>query len=102
MTMQPERLQVEFAGSLVQVNLNHPPLNVIDFQLINELLAVFRDLEQRPEISVVAIRGGPRGFSAGVDVAIHTPDKIQATLEKLHALILTMVKSQKITLAEEH
>ncbi|MGC2743362.1 MAG: enoyl-CoA hydratase/isomerase family protein [Candidatus Angelobacter sp.] len=89
-------------GQLARITLNHPPLNVIDFQMMDELLAALQQLGQRKDISAVIISGAGRGFSAGVDVAVHTPDKIQTMLQKFHGVILAMVKFSKITIAEIH
>ena len=75
-------------GPLARITLAHPPLNVIDFQMMDELLAALQQLEQRKEISAVIINGAGRGFSPGVDVAVHTPELIQAMLQKFHGVIL--------------
>jgi len=96
------RVVVEYKGPLARITLTHPPLNVIDFQMMDELLEVLRQLEQHREISVVMISGGERGFSAGVDVAVHTPDKIQTMFQKFHGVIGALAKFPKITIAEVH
>jgi cyclohexa-1,5-dienecarbonyl-CoA hydratase len=96
------RLTVEAQGPLARITLTYPPLNVIDFQMMDELLAALQELEQRREISVVIISGGERGFSAGVDVAVHTPDLIQTMLQKFHGVILALTKFPKITIAKVH
>ena len=96
------RLTTNVDGRLARITLNHPPLNVIDFQMMDELLEALRELEQRREVSVVTLSGGERGFSAGVDVAVHTPDKIQTMFQKFHGLIGALVKFSKITIAEVH
>ena len=80
--------------------LTHPPLNVIDFQMMDELLAALQQLEQRREVSAVILSGGARAFCAGVDVAVHTPDKVATMLQKFHGVILALTRSPKITIAE--
>ncbi|HET9840263.1 MAG TPA: enoyl-CoA hydratase/isomerase family protein, partial [Candidatus Angelobacter sp.] len=97
-----KRVAVEAHGQLARITLTHPPLNVIDFQMMDELLAALQQLEQHREISVVMLTGGQRGFSAGVDVAVHTPDKIQTMFQKFHGVIGALVKFPKITIAEVH
>ena len=82
--------------------MNYPPLNVIDFQMMDELLAVLHQVEQQKEVAVVLLSGGERAFSAGVDVAVHTPDKIHTMLQKFHGVIGALVKLPKITIAEVH
>jgi cyclohexa-1,5-dienecarbonyl-CoA hydratase len=96
------RLATDIQGALAHITLNHPPLNVIDFQMMDELLEALRQLEQRKEVSVVILSGGERGFSAGVDVAVHTPELVQKMLQKFHGVILALVKFNKITIAEVH
>ncbi|HEV7673210.1 MAG TPA: enoyl-CoA hydratase/isomerase family protein, partial [Candidatus Angelobacter sp.] len=79
-----KRVAVEAHGQLARITLAHPPLNVIDFQMMDELRAALQQLEQSRDVSAVIISGGERGFSAGVDVAVHTPDLIQTMLQKFH------------------
>jgi len=96
------RIALDIKRSLARITLNHPPLNVVDFQMMDELFAAIQQLEQRKEVSVVIISGGERAFSAGVDVAVHTPDKVQTMLQKFHSIILALTRFPKITIAEVH
>ena len=95
-----KRVAVEAQGQLARLTLNHPPLNVIDFQMMDELIAVLQELDQRREVSTVILSGSARGFSAGVDVAVHTPDKVPTMLQKFHGVILALTKFSKITIAD--
>jgi len=99
-TALTQRVIIEIHGRLARMTLAHPPLNVIDFPMMDELVAAFQQLEQRREISVVVLSGGERAFSAGVDVAVHRPNKIQTMLEKFHGVIGALAKFTKITIAE--
>src|SRR5579864_263057 len=94
------RLDLKLEGPLARITFTHPPLNVFDFQMMDELLGALQSLEQRREVSAVVLSGGERAFSAGVDVAIHTPDKIHDMLGKFHGLILAVTRLTKITIAE--
>ena len=94
------RLTVDVRGKLAHITLTHPPLNVIDFQMMDELHAALQQLEQKREVSVVIISGGERAFSAGVDVGVHTPDKVQTMLQKFHGVILALTRFTKIVIAE--
>jgi cyclohexa-1,5-dienecarbonyl-CoA hydratase len=94
------RIAVHSEGHLARITFTNPPLNVLDFQMMDELLQALQKLEQRREISVVVLSGGERAFSAGVDVAVHTPEKIHTMFEKFHGLILALSKFSKITIAE--
>jgi cyclohexa-1,5-dienecarbonyl-CoA hydratase len=96
------RLTVEVRAPLARITFTHPPLNVFDFQMMDALLEALKTLEQRREISTVILTGGERGFSAGVDVAVHTPDQIETMFQKFHGLILALSRFPKITIAEVH
>ncbi len=98
--MNLNRLTLKTEGALARITLTHPLLNVIDFQMMDELLDVLRELQLRREVSAVIFTGSERGFSAGVDVAVHTPDKIQSMLQKFHGVINVLAKFPKITVAE--
>ena len=87
-------------GPVATVRLNRPPLNVLDFQMIDELLLTLQALERRSEVIAIILSGSERAFSAGVDVAIHTPDQVPTMLQKFHGLIGVLAKLRKITLAE--
>lgn len=95
-----KRIALETHGHIARITLARPPLNVIDFQMMEELLAALKELEQRKGISVVVLHGEGNNFSAGVDVAVHTPELIQTMLQKFHGVILALAKFSKVTIAE--
>lgn len=97
-----KRIAVEIRGAVAWINLSRPPLNVLDFQMMDELLEALQALEQQNTIAAVVLSGGERAFCAGVDVAIHTPDKIPVMLQKFHGLIGSLAKLRKITIADVH
>ena len=51
---------------------------------------------------MVLICGEGKAFSAGVDVAAHTPDKVEEMLAKFHAVIRALVATKKVTIAAVH
>ncbi|MGA7907795.1 MAG: enoyl-CoA hydratase-related protein [Candidatus Sulfotelmatobacter sp.] len=95
-------LALDMTGAVARVTLHHPPLNVINIAMMEELSHALADIESRPEISVLLIRGGGKAFSAGVNVADHTPDKVEEMLAKFHAVIRAVVASKKVTIAAVH
>jgi cyclohexa-1,5-dienecarbonyl-CoA hydratase len=99
---QPNRLIVEFAPPAARIRLNHPPLNVIDIPMMEELRAVLEEIDTRPEISMVVFSGTERAFSTGVDIAAHAPDKIRQTLTLFHSVIRAVVDTQRLTVASVH
>jgi cyclohexa-1,5-dienecarbonyl-CoA hydratase len=97
-----DRLALEIATPVARVSLRNPPLNVIDIPMMGELSQALTEIESRPDISVVLLSGDGKGFSAGVDVAAHTSDKVHEMLTKFHGVIRALVASRKVTVAAVH
>jgi len=96
------RLTCVFAPPVARVILRNPPLNVIDIAMMQELSLSLAEIETRPDISIVVISGDRKAFSAGVDVAAHTPDKVEEMLTRFHAGIRALVATKKVTIAAVH
>jgi cyclohexa-1,5-dienecarbonyl-CoA hydratase len=96
------RIALDVQTHVASITLQHAPLNVIDIPMMEELSAVLSDIESNPEVSVLVMTGAGKAFSAGVDVAAHTPDKVQEMLSKFHGVILKLVTSRKVTIAAVH
>ena len=84
---------------IARVILSHPPLNILDFEMMDELTAFLDEAEKRSDISSIIFAGSDRAFSAGVDVKIHTPDKIRQMLDKFHGVIRRLATTRKVTMA---
>ena len=95
-------LMLEISSPAARIVLRHAPLNVIDIAMMEELVQALAEVEARSDVSVVVLSGEGRAFSAGVDVAAHTPDKVEAMLIKFHAVIRALVASKKVTVAAVH
>lgn len=96
------RLTTSIAGSVARIALRHPPLNIIDVPLMEELAQVLSEIESRRDIAIIVLRGEEKAFSAGVDVAAHTPDKVEEMLAKFHGVIRALVATKRVTIAAVH
>src|SRR5437667_3085346 len=96
------RLTLDVQPPVGRIALNNPPLNVIDLAMMEELAQTLGQIEARPDVSVVILNGQGKAFSAGVDVAAHTPQKVEEMLTKFHTVIRTLVASKKVTIAAVH
>jgi len=96
---QYARIAVTTAVPTARVLLKNPPVNVIDFSMMEELAQALADIEGGSDIPAIVISGEGQNFSAGVDVAAHTPGKVESMLTKFHAVIRTLVSTKKVTIA---
>jgi len=93
---------MELHAPVARITLNNPPLNIIDIRMMEELAEVLNEIELLPEISVLIISGSQKAFSAGVDIAAHTPDKLQQMLTKFHGIVRILIGSRKVSIAAVH
>ena len=95
-------IALEINPPVARMKLHHPPLNVIDISMMEELARSLAEVEARRDVTVIVVSGGGMAFSAGVDVAAHTPDKVEEMLGKFHAVIRAVMATSKVTIAAVH
>ncbi|HXE75161.1 MAG TPA: enoyl-CoA hydratase/isomerase family protein [Candidatus Xenobia bacterium] len=96
-------IEVEREGAVARVWLNRPPLNVLDIATLEELGAALDSLPGPPHLCFLVFQGrGERGFSAGVEVRDHTPDRVGQMLSTFHAVFRKLWASDWITVAAVH
>ena len=97
---------VERRGPVCSITLNKPPMNIIDIEMMDEIQAVLRELEEAGNdsgVRVLVLRGaGEKGFSAGVSIQDHTPDRIGAMIHRFHDIIRRLSRTNLVTLAVVH
>ena len=96
------RLSIAVDPPIARITLDHPPLNVIDIAMMEELSSALAEIEGHRHISTIIIRGAGKAFSVGVDVAAHAPGRIEEMLTKFHGLIRGLVATKKVTVAAVH
>jgi cyclohexa-1,5-dienecarbonyl-CoA hydratase len=74
--------------TVARLTLNRPPLNVINIPMMAEMVEVVESLREQPAVKVLVIEAaaGSKAFSAGVDVADHTADKVHNMIYGFHRL----------------
>jgi len=96
------RISLEVADGVARMTLRNPPLNVIDIPMMDELMQVLVQIESQSRVTAVVVSGDGKTFSAGVDIAAHTPDKVEEMLAKFHAVIRALIAIGKVTVAAVH
>ena len=100
MTASFSTISVVLQKNSARITLNNPPLNVITPVMMEELIQSLAEIESNPDISIIVIDGKGSSFSAGVAVAAHTPDNLEAMLTKFHAVVRGLISSKKITVSK--
>lgn len=81
-------------GSIVRITLNRPPLNVLTIDMMEEMIQAFKWVNEQPG-GVVVVDAEGKAFSAGVDVADHTPDKVNSMIDVFDRLFGAMSEVEK-------
>jgi cyclohexa-1,5-dienecarbonyl-CoA hydratase len=78
-----------------EITLNHPPLNIIGFEMMSELSEA---LGECGDWRILILSTALDHFSTGVDVRIHTPDLAGKMLDEFHAIIRKLYSLPCLTL----
>lgn len=93
-------ISVSVAEGIGRLVLDNPPVNVLTIPVMEAAVAGLRELEADRSVKVIAVEAaGDRAFSAGVDVADHTPDKMRYMLDIFDELCMGLHRSAKPTVA---
>jgi len=95
-------INLQFSPPIAHIALSHPPVNVIDLQMMDELSSALTQIDAVQAISMIVISGSGKGFSTGVDVGAHSPEHVGEMLIKFHAVVRAVIGSRKITFAVVH
>lgn len=87
---------------MARIMLRNPPLNVIDLTMMAELSRSLSEIEARSDVLAILIGGTGKAFSAGVDVAAHTPDKVREMLSSFHGVIRALLATPKVAIVAVH
>ena len=96
------RISLDIQGSVARIGLRNLPLNVVDVPMMEELSHALSEIEAQPGVCVIVLSGEGKAFSAGVDVAAHTPDKVEEMLTKFHGVVRALIAAKKVTIASVH
>jgi len=96
---QREIVTYALADRVARVTLDRPPLHVLDLAAIREYSAALGRVERDTAAVCILSSAGERAFSAGVDIADHTRDKVASMLEHFHGLIRKIRRIECVTVA---
>lgn len=82
------------------LSINRPPMNILNISTMQEINNALSSLVDNKEVKVLVISGrGEKAFSAGVDVADHTEEKVEKMLQVFHNIFRNLSKLDQVTVA---
>lgn len=94
-----EYFHVQQTDGIAIITMDRPPLNVLHNPMMAEFNAALESVLSGGKMSAVMIRGEGKAFSAGVDVADHTSEKIGEMIRLFHGLFRKLASTDALTLA---
>jgi cyclohexa-1,5-dienecarbonyl-CoA hydratase len=81
-------LSTSVTDGSASLTIAKPPVNVLDIVAMEEMESALGALAADPSVRLLVIAAaGGKAFSAGVEVAAHTSDKVERMIEVFHAVI---------------
>ncbi len=91
--------QVQDDG-LARIVIQRAPFNVLDIPTMEEINAALDACAADPRVKLLTLTGaGEKAFSAGVEVADHTPDKVDRMIEVFHGIFRRLQRLSVPTVA---
>lgn len=84
--MSYDLIELTFKESVATLTLDRPPLNVMNIEMMEQVNDALLELKAHPGLKVLVVRGKGKAFSAGVDIADHTRDKVARMLQVFHRI----------------
>ncbi|HAP31937.1 MAG TPA: hypothetical protein DCQ14_02625, partial [Firmicutes bacterium] len=96
--MSYEFLKTSSGGGIIKITLNRPPVNVLTIVMMEELINALKWAQEEPG-SLVVIGAEGKAFCAGVDIADHTPEKVELMIDVFDRLFMAMAAVEKPLIA---
>ncbi len=97
--MSYEFLTVETSHGVASITMNRPPLNVMHNPMMAEFNTVLESVLSGEDLAAIVIRATGKAFSAGVDVADHTDDKVGDMIRHFHGIFRKLASTDALTIA---
>ena len=89
---------VEEKDMIGRITFNRPPVNVLNIEMMKEINQALEDFQGR-SLKVLIINAEGKAFSAGVDIADHTKEKVNEMIQVFHDIFTNLLKIKAPTVA---
>jgi cyclohexa-1,5-dienecarbonyl-CoA hydratase len=100
-TKDHETIQLRLENRVAWITLDRPPLNILDIPMMEALDAALERALSKCDF-VVFQGAGPKGFSAGAEIADHSPERVAKMLSAFHAVFRRLAATDCVKIAAVH
>ncbi len=97
--MDFKNISLGVKGNVARLALNRPPVNVLNIEMMREMNAALEQVQGTPGLRALVFTAEGKFFSAGVDVAEHTKDKVREMIAVFHGIFENLNRLSVPTLA---
>jgi cyclohexa-1,5-dienecarbonyl-CoA hydratase len=95
-------IKTDSSAGVARITLARPKHNVLNIEMMRELIAALENLKADPDLKCVVISGEGPSWCAGVEVADHRPDQVDAMIAAFNRM-LELIEGQEVpTIAAVH
>jgi len=95
-------IKTETSGGVARITFARPKHNVLNIEMMRELIAGLENLKADRELKCVVISGEGPSWCAGVEVADHKPEQVDAMIATFNRM-LELIEGQEVpTIAAVH
>lgn len=102
MTHDYEFVHYRVHDGVIEITLNRPPFNILNLAMIQEVEAALLKASKETEARILVFRAEGKLFSAGVDVADHTSEKVGEMIPLFDRTCRALAEFPAPTLAVVH
>jgi len=99
MTSAEKFITYQVQNGIASLKLERPPLNVLHIPMLGQLQAALGNLAQDESVRALVLGARGKLFSAGVDIADHTPDKVGEMIPLFDRVCLALAEFPVPTIA---
>jgi len=88
-------IKLDISGGVARVALARPKHNVLNIDMMRELIAALETLKADRELKCVVISGEGASWCAGVEVADHKPEQVDAMIATFNRM-LELIEGQEV------
>jgi len=93
-------IRLDKKGPVVTLIINRPPLNILNIETMKEMNQAVKPLEKDSGVRVLVLTSeGEKAFSAGVEIAEHTGEKVKEMMEVFNKLFFILESVEAVTIA---
>jgi cyclohexa-1,5-dienecarbonyl-CoA hydratase len=82
----PTAITLDISQGVAWITLNRPPLNILTLDIIRELDSALSKVAEQTWLKATVLAAKGKAFCAGVDVADHTPDRVEPMIREFGQL----------------